>query len=393
MDSACGRCLDKTPDRDRILVAKNLDIEVPEKAEDGGETKYTEIKTDEYSKVRARWTPRIYCRLLTSTVGSPLWKAESLRQLLQAVLDAILGYWHLVNRGLLHRDISNGNVLILQDGHGYIRRDWKGQRAAQNMLDPMLAESEGLLQDFLVKLNRDPRGMLHDFGLFEIQNGMEAVFFGDWSSEDEGSGTEGTGERGPKRRKPIPPVSQSALPAGLFEEKSDGAPPLEPSVTKDVEAEKHIDFRLGTPVFMSTRITGMDVGYRYQHHFMDDLESFFWLLLWSVAEHIDHGNQPTQQAEKFLQRWERLSLDCMHDSKFVWMYYCADDDGYRMKNMLASWNNSWAKHPGVVTLILELESYFCKVKRRTKLLTYTPPVVFPTIVEMILRAINYSPSV
>ncbi|KAG8744662.1 hypothetical protein FRC10_009695, partial [Ceratobasidium sp. 414] len=274
---SCGRCLDKTPNRDNLLVVKNLtnlNIEIPEEANDNGETKYTEAKTDEYSEVCSHWTPQIYCRLLTSTVGSPLRRAESSRQLLQAVLDAILGYWHLVSRGLLHRDISDRNVLMLLDGHGYTRREWKDQRTATNTLDPAPAKSKEPLQEFLTKLNRDPSGMLIDFDLFEIQSGMETAFFGDSFPEGEESRVEGTGERDSKRRKPTPPVSQPALPADSFKGKSGETPAPRPNLTKVAEADKHIAFRLGTPVFMSVRILGMDIGRRYQHHFLDDLESF-----------------------------------------------------------------------------------------------------------------------
>ncbi|KAG8701484.1 hypothetical protein FRC08_004064 [Ceratobasidium sp. 394] len=396
VDSSCGCCLDQTPDRNNVLVGKDLadlDIKVPEKAKDGGETKYTEVKTDEYLEVCARWTPRVYSRLLTSTVGSPLWKAESPRQLLQAVLDAILGYWYLVNRGLLHRDVSDGNVLILPDGHGYIRREWKDQRTATNMLDPVLAESEELLQGFLVKLNRDPSGMLHDFDLFEIQSGMEAVFFSNSFSEaDKGSSTEGASEGGSKRRKPTPPASQPALSAGSFKEKSGEAPTLEPNLTKDVEADKHIDFRVGTPVFMSARVMEVGVGHRYKHHFMDDLESFFWLILWCVAEHVDPGSQPTQNAREFLKAWGQPNLRNISSKKRTLMGYCADEDGYMMEDILESWNNSWAKNPGVVALILELGAYFKHLKR-LKILLYTPAGVFSIIVQMILRAIDHSPSV
>ncbi|KAG9100671.1 hypothetical protein FS749_013718 [Ceratobasidium sp. UAMH 11750] len=390
MDSACGRCLDKTPGRDSVLVAEklaDLDIEVPETAKDGGETKYTEVKTNDYSKIPARWTPRIYCRLLTSTVGSPLRKAESPRQLLQAVLDAILGYWHLVNRGLLHRDISDGNVLILPAGHGYIRRWWEDQRAATNMLDPVLAKSEELLQDFLVKLNRDPSGMLHDFDLFAIQGGMEAVIFSHSFSKNERSSSEGT-ERGSKRRKPTSPASQPARSNGSFKEKLGEAPTLEPNLTKVVEGDKHIDFRVGTPVFMSIRVMEVGLGRRYKHHFMDDLESFFWLIVWCVAEHVDdHGTKPTVQAQGILDRLDQPDPGNIKNQKLAFLMYCDIDEIADMEQRLALWHNSWAKNPGIVTLIVELGTYFKDVKPR-KLPTYTPTQVFPAIVDMFQRAIT-----
>ncbi|KAG8725744.1 hypothetical protein FRC10_007904, partial [Ceratobasidium sp. 414] len=88
----CDVCLDRTPDRDQVWITKNLtdlDINIPNGVE-GEEIIYRAVKTDEYSEAYAGRTSRIYCRLLMSTVGSPLCTAESPRQLLQAVLDAIL---------------------------------------------------------------------------------------------------------------------------------------------------------------------------------------------------------------------------------------------------------------------------------------------------------------
>ncbi|KAG8734873.1 hypothetical protein FRC10_011341 [Ceratobasidium sp. 414] len=394
MDSSCEHCPDKTPDRDNVLVVKNLtdlNIEIPEEGNDGGETMYKAVKTDEYSEAYARRTPRIYCRLLMSTVGSPLCMAESPRQLLQAVLDAILGYWRLVNKGLLHRDISDGNVLMLLDGNGYTRREWKDERTTTNRPDPSLTKSGELLQALLIELDRDPSGMLNDFDLFAIHGGMEAAFFGDSSPENEESGTEDA-ERGLKRRRVTPPSSQSTPSSGPSKGKARETPMPMSSLTEAAEVDKgvcqRIDFRTGTPTFMSVRVMEVGIGRRYQHHFMDDLESFFWLILWCVAEHVDgHGTKPTQEAQNILDRLDHPELDSISDRKRSVMTWCADDDGAGMEDRLASWGNSWAKNSRIVALIVELGAYFQHVKRR-KLHTYTPSDVFPAIVEIILRAIN-----
>lgn len=119
---SCEGCLDMTPNRDQVLVMKNLtdlDIEIPEGVE-GEETEYRKldnasssglfaltplaeaVPTDEYSEAYVRQTSLVYCRLLTSTVGSPLRSAESPRQLLQAVLDAILGEFAVVSWSNVH---------------------------------------------------------------------------------------------------------------------------------------------------------------------------------------------------------------------------------------------------------------------------------------------------
>ncbi|KAG8733187.1 hypothetical protein FRC10_000375 [Ceratobasidium sp. 414] len=241
-------------------------------------------------------------------------------------------------------------------------------------------------------MDRDPTGMLNDFDLFAIHGGMEAAFFGDSSSENEESGMEDA-ERGLKRRRLTPPPSQSAPSSDSSKGKAREAPTPKSSLAQVVEVDKgvrqRIDFRTGTPTFMSVRVMEVGIGCRYHHHFMDDLESFFWLILWCVAEHVDGpGTKPTVQAQETLDALDQPNLVGIRTQKRTFMGYCADEDGVEMEDMLVSWGNSWAKNSGIVALIVELGAYFRDIKRR-KLLTYAPSDVFPVIVEIILRAINH----
>ncbi|KAG9124467.1 hypothetical protein FRC07_011542 [Ceratobasidium sp. 392] len=393
---SCEHCVDRTPDRDRVLVAKNmndLDIEIPNEAEGEEETQYKAVNTDEYSEAYAQRTRRIYCRLLMSTVGSSLCVAESPRQFLQAVLDAILGYWRIVNKGLLHRDISDGNVLMLQEGQGYGYREWKTPRTAIEQ-DPTLEESERLLQNILAKLDRDPSGMLNDFDLFSTHNLMGDLFLGSSSAQHEESGLEGTGERGSKRRKLNPNASASS---GSTKGEAKEAPTEQSSITHVAEADKgvckDVDFRTGTPTFMSVRVLNVKIGERYEHSFMDDLESFFWLILWCIAEHVDSvGAKPTREAQEMLDLLDQSNLTNIKNQKRSVLGCCADEDGAEMETTLVSWENAWAKDPAIVTLVLEMGAYFKGVKRfkLAELSDYTPNKVFPIIVDMVMRAVEHS---
>ncbi|KAG8732885.1 hypothetical protein FRC10_000544 [Ceratobasidium sp. 414] len=303
LDDSCGNCLDRTPNRDRVLVTKNLtdlDIEIPEEKE-GGEAQYKAIQTDEYSEAYAHRTSRIYCCLLMSTVGSPLCSAESPRQLLQAVLGAVLGYWRLVNKGLLHRDISDGNLLMLRDGTGYNKREWKAPYGTMSELDQGLAESERLLQEVLDCLGRDPTGVLNDFHLFTTHGALGGVFFGESCSKDEQHNAD---EPGSKRRKlssgAVASSPSSISNKGKGREDAPGSS-LSRAVGVDKKACQAIDFRTGTPTYTSVRILKVKLGRRYEHHFIDDLKSFFWLIFVCVIEHVDSpGSQPTEDALELL---------------------------------------------------------------------------------------------
>lgn len=70
--------------------------------------------------------------------------------------------------GILHRDISDGNVMMLEqldEKQKLTRREWKKDTVDLKLDDPELIESEKKLQEVLAKLRRGPTGMLSDFDL------------------------------------------------------------------------------------------------------------------------------------------------------------------------------------------------------------------------------------
>ncbi|KAG8726715.1 hypothetical protein FRC11_014655, partial [Ceratobasidium sp. 423] len=60
------------------------------------------------------------------------------------------GYWGLFNLGIMHRDISDGNVMMLSEGQGFDRKEWKERRgdALESQVEALF-ESERMLGEVL----------------------------------------------------------------------------------------------------------------------------------------------------------------------------------------------------------------------------------------------------
>ncbi|KAJ8523315.1 hypothetical protein ONZ45_g145 [Pleurotus djamor] len=81
-------------------------------------------KNSKNNKKAAKMEMRIHVRLVTAEVGSSLDCFVDSRQMLSAVYDAFKGHKQAYTKcGLLHRDISGGNILILPSGKGLLI-DW-----------------------------------------------------------------------------------------------------------------------------------------------------------------------------------------------------------------------------------------------------------------------------
>jgi hypothetical protein len=117
-----------------------------------------------------------------TSVGVPVENAENPRQYMNAVLDAVLGkfdrhfvlvlysflpgYWRLFNLGYLHRDISDGNVFMLELNQQFAWKEWINPSfEVSDIEDEELRRSEEKLREVIVKLDRDPVGVLVDFDL------------------------------------------------------------------------------------------------------------------------------------------------------------------------------------------------------------------------------------
>lgn len=86
------------------------------------------------------------------------------------------GYWKLLNLGILHRDVSDGNVLLLREKQQYAHREWKEESDEDlgKSFGPA-TKSETELRRILKMMDRDPKGMLTDFDLHKRISTTPAV--------------------------------------------------------------------------------------------------------------------------------------------------------------------------------------------------------------------------
>jgi hypothetical protein len=89
---------------------------------------------------------------------------------------------------------------------------------------------------------------------------------------------------------------------------------------------------------MSIRVLEVPLGQRYNHCFLDDLESFFWLILWSVAAHLEPGaHHPTRNALKMMNCLDQsLGSNIGAPTKASLLGMCYFNNGAKMRNELAS---------------------------------------------------------
>ncbi|KEP54020.1 kinase domain protein [Rhizoctonia solani 123E] len=125
VDEWCTTCVDQTVQVDGLQVCDKLrDINIIVPAEGDLEPQIQHVDTTECHPTSHIRPLRVYSYILVESIGVPLWQAASPCMFLTAVLDAILGYWGAFNLGIMHRDISDGNLLILDTDQVFSRKEW-----------------------------------------------------------------------------------------------------------------------------------------------------------------------------------------------------------------------------------------------------------------------------
>ncbi|KAG8768373.1 hypothetical protein FRC12_005602 [Ceratobasidium sp. 428] len=398
--SGCEMCLDETPEVEDMLVCENLTNIQHAGRMTGNRDVYEPIEVNTKRLVPTTQTRRrrIYSRILLSSVGKPLWAAESPRELLMGILDAIMGCWSLMNLGVLHRDISGGNVMLVCSDQHDRQRKWLDEVDESEEI----SDSEARLREYLAIFSRDPTGMLSDFDLHvQLSDGDLSTSL---KSESASSNTsllqdpedtirrsfapepQGSSSPHPKRRKTED--SYVSVPAS--------APsPIRPirlprrAAPSQTPTHEKIDYRVGTTPFMSVNVLNVQPGEPYEHSFMDDLESFFWVLFYVMVEHTDPGvDSPNHEAKEILDLLDSEDED-MREVRLVKVTHL--ENCHRrpeeIVKMLHKTQNCWACDKTLTQILIQLGSFFSD-NQEVALSDLTPAKAFPIVVNIFVEALE-----
>lgn len=140
---------------------------------------------------------------------------------------------------------------------------------------------------------------------------------------------------------------------------------------------------------MSIRVSAIEPGTPYHHSYLDDLESFLWLILWSAAAHLDIGvDDPSNGAQYVLDSMDQSSLRALADWKRSHLSQCRSRNGGPMKELLKSFNNKWASHPVFVNVILRLGGFFQKIEYGELPEETAPVSMFSSVVDILMSELG-----
>lgn len=123
---------------------------------------------------------------------------------------------------------------------------------------------------------------------------------------------------------------------------------------------------------------------------MDDLQSFFWLILWSIAAHLNPGKNTQAEARAMLDSLEQSNLKAIASAKTTMLTESFVRNGQDMRHQLLLFKNEWVIEP-VISLVIRLGSFFFMEAIASDSSTCEPSVIFPQIVDMILVALSQRP--
>ncbi|KAG8753793.1 hypothetical protein FRC11_007131 [Ceratobasidium sp. 423] len=136
--------------------------------------------------------------------------------------------------------------------------------------------------------------------------------------------------------------------------------------------------------FYSIRVARMILtpDLQYRHHFYDDIESFFWVMLWTSMAHADPGKKPNEHAMKFLADFNIVDT---RNSHIAWKEETLEDcrlsSGQATIARLNACCNEWASSFLIHTVLVGVGSYLGSLRKMEGI---SPPgEVFGTVLRLI----------
>ncbi|EPQ50000.1 hypothetical protein GLOTRDRAFT_134358 [Gloeophyllum trabeum ATCC 11539] len=110
-------------------------------------------------------------RLVLDVIGEPLDKAPSSRAIVKGILDALIAHWEAFDKAkILHRDLSPGNIIFTETGHG-ILIDWDLCRSVDSQEAARIRGHTGTWQFISYELLQDPEKQ------HSLQDDLQSAFW------------------------------------------------------------------------------------------------------------------------------------------------------------------------------------------------------------------------
>ncbi|KDN39564.1 hypothetical protein RSAG8_08720, partial [Rhizoctonia solani AG-8 WAC10335] len=217
---------------------------------------------------------RFKMRMVTNEIGQPLEGVHSLYKFLCAMYDACAVQRNLYRKcRIMHRDISDKNIMFAPDTEAYRERNRKGY-AEVKFVNQVLAKGENV--------DPAPACLMIDLGNgadLGIERGLDAL-------------TERTGT--PKF------IARSVSSGELLHEESFSStrvklPPIEGPLTEYHQRMHTAEYQISDTSDLTTESEA-----KFAHRLFHDAESTFWVIAWTLARSTKKGsNQETKPHAKF----------------------------------------------------------------------------------------------
>ncbi|KAI0724831.1 hypothetical protein C8Q72DRAFT_937151 [Fomitopsis betulina] len=217
---------------------------------------------------------RGHIRLVLTSVGKPITDFDSTYEMVTALRDAIIGHEQAYKAGMIHRDVSGGNVMIMKkkDGSpgGFIHdfdfsSSWSRFLKAADITPDIAYWVEYAKNEYLASL-------------IKRSEGMDADSDDDGDDDDDDATRPEESNGGNQQKAKVTADAPNAPPP-----RTSGMGSRDERVEKLIEEQKQ---RTGTMHFMAVEIHVDDSS--VTHEVRHDLESFFWLLVWIVLRHTTY---------------------------------------------------------------------------------------------------------